>query len=329
MEHPLCEAPYDGLAAVVAEIQRGDVAMTDLEVAIKTPASGSPTRDNGFLHAATPAVLNCLHDMGFDLLALSNNHAWDLGTPGVLATRDAVTAAGFTAAGTGANLREASAAGIWTRTASVALVAAASGKIREGAAATPDRAGVNELRHSADDEVNPEDRNRYLAALEAAALQSDYVVAYLHNHQWGDDMARTRPWVRDFARQCVVAGADVFVSHGAPLLHGIEMYQGKPLLHGLGSLVFHSRTPSGYYPAEVWQSAIVQLAFAAGDLVQLEVVAISLNEQGDDPARLLQTRGRPRIANDTQGREILERLVRKSAELGTLLRIEGSRAVLG
>jgi len=329
MEHPLCQDPYDGFAAVAAEIQRGDVAITDLEVAIKTPASGSPTRDSGFLHAAKPVVLKCLRDMGFDMLALSNNHAWDLGTAGVLATRDAVTAAGFTAAGTGANLREASAAGIWNQATSVALVAAASGKIRDGAAATPDRAGVNELRLLAGDEVNAEDQDRYLAALEAAALQSDYVVAYLHNHQWGDDMTRTRPWVRDFARRCVEAGADVFVSHGAPLLHGIEIYRGKPLLHGLGSLVFHSRTPSGYYPAEVWQSAIVQLGFAAGDLVQFEVVPVSLNELGDDPSRPLQTRGRPRIASGKQGHEILTRLVQKSAALGTVLRIEGDRAVLG
>lgn len=329
MEYPLCREPYAGFADIVAEIQRGDVAFTDLEVAIRTPASGKPTRDNGFLHAASPDVLDCLRDMGFDLLALSNNHAWDLGTAGVLATRDAVTAAGFAAAGTGENLAAASAAGIWRRHGGVALVAAASGKLHDGAAATADRAGVNELRLGSDDVVDADDRDRILASIAAAARASGHVIAYLHNHQWGDDMARTRQWVRQFARDCVTAGASVFASHGAPLLHGIEIYQGKPLLHGLGSLVFHSRTEMGYYPAEVWQSAIVQLAFDDGELVQLEAVPVSLNERGDDAARALQTRGRPRIASGIEADAILARLLRLSAELGTRLRIDGNRAVLG
>lgn len=329
MEHPLCGDPYSGFDDIVAEVRRGDVAFTDLEVAIRTPASGAPTRDNEFLHAAEPAVLDCLRDMGFNLLALSNNHAWDLGTEGILATRDAVIAGGFVAAGTGANLAAASAAGVWPRHGGVALVAAASGKLHDGAAATADRAGVNELRLGSDDVINADDRDRMLASIAAAALESGYVIAYLHNHQWGEDMTLTRQWVRQFARDCVAAGASVFVSHGAPLLHGIEMYKGKPLLHGLGSLVFHSRTKPGYYRAEVWQSAIVQLSFDGGDLLQLEAVPVSMNEHGDDAARPLQTRGRPRIAIGGEAHAILTRLVRLSAELGTELRIDGDRAVLG
>jgi poly-gamma-glutamate capsule biosynthesis protein CapA/YwtB (metallophosphatase superfamily) len=328
MAHPLCADPYDGLSDIIAEITRGDISLTDLEVAIKTPASGTPTRNNGFLHAASPTVLNCLREMGFDSLALSNNHAWDLNTAGVLATRDAVAAAGLAHAGTGANLGEASAPGTWQGKSRVALVAAASGKIPDGAAATDARPGVNELRLSDTDEVNPGDSYRILAAIESAALDADYAVMYLHNHQWGDDMTRTRLWVRNFGKDCVDAGADVFFCHGAPLLHGIEMFRGKPLLYGLGSLVFHSRTPIGYYPAEVWQSAIVHLSFAGGALSQMEIIPVSLNETGDDPAQLLQTRGRPRIASGTVGADILGRLSAKSVDLGTSLRIDGNRATL-
>jgi hypothetical protein len=32
---------------------------------------------------ADPEVLDCLKDMGFNLLSLSNNHAWDLGEAGL------------------------------------------------------------------------------------------------------------------------------------------------------------------------------------------------------------------------------------------------------
>ncbi|MDH5619943.1 MAG: CapA family protein, partial [Gammaproteobacteria bacterium] len=82
MSYPLCEEPYAGMDEIVAELRKGDVVFTDLEVAIKTDQSGTPTRDTIFLHTAPPTTLDCLRTMGFTALALSNNHAWDLGTDG-------------------------------------------------------------------------------------------------------------------------------------------------------------------------------------------------------------------------------------------------------
>ena len=327
MTHPLCGDRYEGLDAVISELRRGQVAFTDLEIAIRTPASGVPTREGGFLHTASSDVLDCLRAMGFNLLALSNNHAWDLGTEGVLATRAAVAAAGFGFAGTGEDLAAASEPGFVEAGATVGLVAMATGKIRDGASATPARAGVNELRF-ADGRLDEEDVARNLAAIAAASDRAEYVIAYLHNHQWGEDMAVTKPWARDFARRCVDAGAQLFASHGAPLLHGIELYRGRPLLHGLGSLVFHSRTAPGHYPPEVWESAIVHCDFEDGLLRALEVVPVVLNELGDDPARHLETRGRPRIASGDDRRRVLGRLAGLSSALGAELRVDGATAVL-
>ena len=39
--------------------------------------------NTGGPHAVQPAVMDFLADLGFDLLSLSNNHAWDLGDCGV------------------------------------------------------------------------------------------------------------------------------------------------------------------------------------------------------------------------------------------------------
>ena len=325
MTHPLCEQRYPGFAAVVAELRKGDIVFTDLEAAIRTPQSGAATRDTEFLHVAPPSVLACLDEMGFNLLALANNHAWDLGSEGVLATRDAVARAGFGFAGTGADLAEASAAGFSGGQPVVALVAMASGKIRDGAAATPSRPGVNEIRFSGE-RLHEEDVHRSLASIAAARQKAGYVIAYLHNHQWGDDMATTKPWARDFAKRCVDAGADVFVSHGAPLLHGIELYRGRPLLHGLGSLVFHSRTAPGHYPPEVWETAIIHCELEGARLVRLGVVPVVLNELGDQPGRQLETRGRPRIAKGPDRARILERLARLSEPFGIVLRIDDASA---
>ncbi|MGB5345808.1 MAG: CapA family protein [Woeseia sp.] len=325
MTKPFCVEGYDGYAEVVAELRRGDIVFSDLEVAIKTAASGAPTRDTQFMHMGSPAVLDCLQSMGFNLLALSNNHAWDLGTEGVLATRAAVLQQGFVAAGTGSDIAEASAAAVIERRQQrVALVAMATEKIRDGAAATATRAGVNELR-LVDGVPHDADVARVLQSLRQARRQADFVIAYHHNHDWGADMSVTRPWAKDFARQCADAGADLYLSHGAPLLHGLERYGESLLLFGLGSLVFHSITPIGYYPAQVWESAIVHCDYRNGILDTVEVVPVVLNELGDDPARQNETRGRPRLARGADARRILQRLASLSDGISGFS-IDGERA---
>jgi poly-gamma-glutamate capsule biosynthesis protein CapA/YwtB (metallophosphatase superfamily) len=316
MSYPLCEDTYDGLDQIIAELQMGDVVFTDLEVAVRTEQSGTPTRDTIFLHTAPPTVLACLRTMGFNALALSNNHAWDLGTAGIMATRSAVISARFAAAGTGADLNEASApAFIDVRGQRVAIIAMATGKIRDGAAATASRAGVNELR-LADGEPDPVDAQRILRSIEGARRRADIVIAYHHNHDWGDDMRVTRPWAKQWAARCADAGAHIYASHGAPLLHGVARHETSALFFGLGSLVFQSRTPVGHYPSEVWETAIVHCEYDRGSLEALEFVPVVLNERSDDPSRHAPTRGRPRIATDDDALRILRRLQTLSKDVG-------------
>lgn len=323
MKYPVCEAPYPGLAEVISELRKGDIIFTNLEVAIQTPESGAPTRDTEFFHAGSEQTLTCLDTMGFNLLALSNNHAFDLGTEGIVATRNAVAGAGFAFAGTGGNITEATAAGHLEQPARAALVSMAMGRIREGGAATVTRPGVNEVRLGEDLAPNAEDMARNLASIRQAKTHGGIVIAYLHNHEWGEDMAVTKLWAREFARQCIDAGADIFVSHGAPLLHGIELHGGKPIFHGLGSLVFHSHTDIGYYVPEVWETAIVHLDFEGDLLRAMEVVPVVMNEVGDDPEQQWPTRGRPRLAQGDQADHILARLRRLSTDLGFDMRVEG------
>jgi poly-gamma-glutamate capsule biosynthesis protein CapA/YwtB (metallophosphatase superfamily) len=329
MSYSLCDNPYDGLDQVIAELNKGDIVFTDLEVALQTEQSGAATRDTIFLHTAPPTVLDCLRVMGFNTLALSNNHAWDLGTDGVMATRAAVLSAGFAAAGTGANIEQASAPALADiRGQRIALVAMATGKIRDGAAATEDRAGVNELR-LADGEPDPVDAQRILSSIENARRDADIVIAYHHNHDWGDDMSVTRPWAKRWAARCTSAGAHIYTSHGAPLLHGIARDDTSLSCFGLGSLMFQSRTAMGHYPSEVWESAIVHCDYNDGRLDALEIVPVVLNERADDPSRREQTRGRPRIATGNDAMRILQRLQTLSRSLGNdRIVIAGERAYM-
>ena len=323
--HDLCREGYPGLTEVIAEVHRGDVAMTDLETAIHTSASGLPTREGEFLHAAGVDELRCLRTFGFTMLALANNHAWDFGSAGVLATRQAAHDAGFSTAGSGHNLVEANqATRLVTAGQPVALVSMAAGKIRDGAAATTTRPGINELRLPSPGVPDASDVKRMLASIHEAASGARVVVC-LHNHDWGDDMSVTRSWTRTFARECIEAGAGAFFAHGAPLLHGIEIHRGAPILYCLGSLIFHSRTALGYYPPEVWESVIAHLHYHDNQLHQIELVPIVLNEIGDDAMRQNETRGRPRIATGENAQRILTRLQARSAAFGTQLRIANER----
>lgn len=327
--HDLCMQNYPGFEQVRAEIRRGDIAMTDLETAIHTANSGSPTRQGTFLHAASPQELACIKQMGFGALALANNHAGDFGRQGVLETLREVEAQHIAAAGTGKDLAHASqAAHFFVNGQRVALVAMATGKLQEGAAAQVSLPGVNELRLTAQGEPNAEDLDRILESIRAAATHSRHVVAYLHNHDWRGDMSVTQEWTRRFAKSTIDAGASAFFSHGAPMLHGIEIYRGAPLFYGLGSLIFHSRTAPGYYRPEVWQSAIAHLHFQEGDLSRIELVPVLLNEIGDDPDHQEETRGRPRIAEGADARAILERLQRISSPYGTKIQLLGDRGMI-
>src|SRR5689334_11920276 len=111
IQFDLREQPYDGFAPLAKYFAQADVCFTDLETPIAGPGAEKATRDTIFLKAAEPVVLDCLKALSVNLLALSNNHAWDFGTGGVLATLNAVRAHGFAYAGTGENLAQASAPG--------------------------------------------------------------------------------------------------------------------------------------------------------------------------------------------------------------------------
>lgn len=316
----------------LAGVLRGhDVVFTDLETVIDT-GQGTKTNTTQFFHAAPPAVLDCLHDLGFNLLALSNNHAFDLGPPGVLAAIEETRRRGFVFAGTGPTLAAAAApAVIVTPRGKVALVAFAS-KIPAGAGATATQPGVNEVKlDEKTGEIDAADAARVFASLRDAARTADVVIAYQHDHYWEKDNRVTPEWKKRFARACIDAGATVFVSHGAPLLHGIELYHGRAIFNDLGGLVFHTITAPGYYLPEVWESAIVETEFQNGRLTAIKLRAVTLNEkgEGEPPApRFYETRGAPSLATGPQAQAILTRLVRLSAALGTKISLDGDRATV-
>jgi len=96
---PAAMAPIKGLLS-------GDVVFTNLEAAIAQPGE-TIQEGRGFL--TPPDALDALSAMGFNLLALSGNHAFDLRETGIRNTLREVDRRHIVHAGTGNTIAEAGA----------------------------------------------------------------------------------------------------------------------------------------------------------------------------------------------------------------------------
>ncbi|WP_372424768.1 CapA family protein [Salinarimonas chemoclinalis] len=117
-----------------------EVVFCNLEGCVAPP--GATRMKTKTVHPAPAEALAALADLGVTHLSIANNHVWDYGHPGILATRDAARAAGFAVAGAGRDAAEAARPAI---RAGVALVAADCGPTPDWAIAG-EGPGVNPLR---------------------------------------------------------------------------------------------------------------------------------------------------------------------------------------
>ncbi|MFS8056304.1 CapA family protein [Rhizobium sp. BR 317] len=94
------------LNEVVQLLKTSDVVFTNLETTIYGRYGGWPLKGSYF-GAAAPSVLAALRELGFNSLALANNHAFDLGPSGILSTLEEASAQDFLHAGIGVDQHQA------------------------------------------------------------------------------------------------------------------------------------------------------------------------------------------------------------------------------
>jgi poly-gamma-glutamate synthesis protein (capsule biosynthesis protein) len=124
---------------------------------------------------------------------------------------------------------------------------------------------VNELRIEAGDKENEAtvdlpgapgntpnqgDSQRILQSIRDARQHADLVIVYQHNHVFGNHSFATiftegmqerlapNDWLKRTHAE-VDAGADIIVMHGAPLLHGVGIYHGRPIFYDLGNFIYN------------------------------------------------------------------------------------------
>ncbi|GES43203.1 capsule synthesis protein CapA [Rhizobium dioscoreae] len=151
IHHEIRNSGDQGFARIVDTLKQADVAFTNFEGTILGRHGGAPMKGSYF-GCSDPSVLDALKQVGFNALALANNHAFDLGPPGILSTLEEVGTRDFLHAGIGLDLDHAIVPGIKSLGGrDVALVAMDAGPGPETMYADnarfrrPSRPGVNRL----------------------------------------------------------------------------------------------------------------------------------------------------------------------------------------
>jgi poly-gamma-glutamate synthesis protein (capsule biosynthesis protein) len=348
-------AAVPGLKALLT----GDVIFTNLEAAIAQPGQ-TIQEGRGFL--TPPEALDVLTGLGVNLLALSGNHAFDLKEIGIENTIQEANRRNVVHAGTGRTLTDAAApAYLKTPHGTVALVASASGLIAAGGRATADHPGVNELRVFAGDRQNnatddlpgapsntpdAQDAQRILNSIREARQHADIVIVYQHNHVFGARSFSTiftegmperlapNPWLVKWTHAEIDAGADIVVMHGAPLLHGVEIYRGRPIFYDLGNFIYNVPPTLTYIDEPMsWESLVATVRVEGKGVKSISLQPVVLNPIGDGQPdvhnpytsnEFLHTRGLPTAASGARAGYILERVAVASKPFATRIDITGN-----
>jgi poly-gamma-glutamate synthesis protein (capsule biosynthesis protein) len=191
--------------------------------------------------------------------------------------------------------------------------------------------------------VNAQDEARILREIRNATSMADYVVVTSHSHE---STVVPPAWLSEFIKKCLDAGAATYVIHGPHLLHGIEIYKGKPIFYSLGNFIFQNETidpmPADHYElfglpetalaadlydarfssgttgfpsnAEYYESVVAVPTFQGQRLMELKLYPIELGHKAPRSQR-----GTPRLADEATGRKIIERLAQMSKPLGTTI----------
>jgi poly-gamma-glutamate synthesis protein (capsule biosynthesis protein) len=187
-----------------------------------------------------------------------------------------------------------------------------------------------------------------LGSIREARQHADLVVVYQHNHVFANHSFSTifsegmterlapNEWLVKWTHAEIEAGADIVVMHGAPVLHGIEIYRGRPIFYDLGNFIYNLPPTLTYIDEPMsWEGAVAYLEFQGRNLHSITLRPISLNDIGEGQPDVhsqysnnlfLDTRGLPSPATGVKARYILERLANESQPFGTSVQVKGDIA---
>lgn len=217
---------------LIEEMKSADIMMINNEFPYSD--RGTPTEGKQFTFRAKPSYVSYLDDLGVDLVALANNHAYDYGEDAFLDTMTALEDAGITYVGAGHDLEEARRPVYYIiDNMKIAFVAATQIEKSD----YPDTKGATETSAGVFRCWNGDD---LIETVKEAKENSDFVIVYLH---WGTENAEEIDWAQEKqAPEVAEAGADLIIGDHPHCLQKIDVVQGVPVIYSLGNFWFNSKT---------------------------------------------------------------------------------------
>jgi len=221
---------FDAALAPVAPLIDGDFVIANLEAPITLHDQAlNPFKQ--YSYRAEPQSAGALSKVGVDALGLGNNHAMDMGLPGLEETTTLAGDEGMVSFGAGRNLAEAERPLILRTDMGTVGVVAIGENFGKATKASETNPGTVVL--------SPGTVQRGYDLARAAG--ADWVVAYVH---WGDNYTETTAEQRYWAQVLVDAGYDLIVGTGPHIADKIEFIGDVPVAYSIGNFVFG--TPGRY-----------------------------------------------------------------------------------
>jgi len=333
----------------------------------ETTIADTGTLRGGFTQTAHPRMLDDFRLSGFNMMSLANNHTMDLGQAGLMDWIEESESRGITVAGAGANLEQALAPGVRVVNGKrIGLLAffctnnsswedfragdnkAGCGLISGSTVSVPGEPFGIALPHA-------EDMQTMTDAIRSARAQVDTLMVSFHMN-WGLDTPPGENYQRAeaplgsivpadlnaplnkvaigrqlIAHTAIDAGADMVFGHGPHVLHGIELYQGKPVFYSLGHIFFQllrngralpqmqmnptmvQAVESRYFLEEYRWSAIARIFVRGSEVTRVQMIPAYMD---------VQLNGYPYLPSNAEADDVNSALVQLSQPFNGNLRVE-------
>lgn len=346
LQEPIVHDRHPGMSDLWKRFAAASHVFINLEQALTE--RGEPA-DKLARQVGSPMLAGELRKANVSVVTIANNHAMDYGTTGLRDTLAALADAGIHAVGGGQDLAASLAPACLEkdglRVAFLGLATTLANSVGAGER-RPGLAPIRIFTRFVADPVllmetpgispyvetvpMPGDTERAQEAVSRAKAEADLVIVGIH---WGVPIGWVAPNQDELAtyqvplgHSLIDAGADAVVGHHPHVLHGIEVYRGRPIYYSLGNFLFHSmRSTAPYrervYPPYYWGTlrthlnsigGLARLSWEdGGQAPRVEMLPIWMDEDKE-----------PSLADDERSRQALDWVAKLSEKFGTRLSLE-------
>ena len=263
VEHIPKEWEANYFAGVRDVLKRADIAIGNFEGTLTTHDKTSKTTGTGRQYAfrSPPHYADLMHQEGFKVLNIANNHANDFGETGFKDTASHMRQAGIAVAGI-----KDQAANISVRGLNITVLGFSY--------ASRFNTLVN-LEEGAERVKQAKAAGAYVIVTYHAGAEGS--PAIWHNDEEELFMGENRGNTVAFSRAMIDAGADLIVGHGPHVLRAAECYKDKAIVYSLGNFVGVGGLSAKNFAAV---SALLEVAVAQdGSLQNINLVPLRFNDQ--------------------------------------------------